>query len=65
MTARRLARRKRGEVMKKKQVWTGIRIGPVMYKEIKAISKAYDRPMSTIIRKLWNKHRKEVLKNGI
>jgi len=47
-----------------KQEWTGIRIGPIMYKEIKALSKKYDRPMSSIIRKIWNKYKKEV-KNGL
>jgi len=49
-------------MVKKKQKWTGIRIGPVMYKEIKAISKIQDRPMSTIIRMIWNKYKKEVIK---
>ena len=52
-------------MVKKKQVWTGVRIGPVMYKELRTISKIQDRPMSTILRKLWNKHKKEVIKHGV
>jgi hypothetical protein len=48
--------------MAKKQQWTGVRIGPGMYKELKVLSKIQDVPMSSILRKLWNKYKKEVLK---
>ena len=49
----------------KKQQWTAIRVGPALYKEIKAISKELDRPMSSIIRVMWKKYMKGVKKNGI
>lgn len=48
----------------KKQEWTGVRLGPIVYKEIKTLSRKIDRPMSTIIRMLWIKYKKEV-KRGL
>jgi len=48
----------------KKQQWDAIRVGRTIYEEIKATSKRCDRPMTSIIRMLWNKHKKEV-KNGL
>ena len=49
--------------MEKKQAWTGVRIGPVMYKELRTLSKIQDIPMSSILRKMWNKYKKEVAKD--
>ena len=50
---------------KAKQKWNAIRVGNTLYKEIKDLSREYDRPMASIIRMLWNKHKEEVKKRGL
>ena len=44
----------------KKQKWNAIRVGDTLYKEIKALAKKKDRPMTSILRAIWDKHKKEV-----
>jgi len=50
---------------KAKQKWNAIRVGNSLFKEIKDFSKEKDRPMASVIRMLWTRHKKEVKKDGV
>jgi hypothetical protein len=50
---------------KAKQKWNAIRVGNTLFKEIKEFSRANDRPMASVIRMLWTRHKKGVKKNGL
>jgi hypothetical protein len=50
---------------KKKQKWNAIRVGNSLFKEIKEFSRTNDRPMASVVRMLWTRHKKEVKKRGL